>query len=179
MEQWSLAHSDFVAFLQASAETLHQLTMTYFPIPENELLECLSQVPRLTHLDLRFALNEGANDPITNRLLVAWTIPSPTVSPMTTDITRRRRVNTETLLLPQLEHVNLQCHGGLYTNATLLSLIQSRWSQDSDDDGGAARRSLKSFRLLSMKPVLSEVERHVEMWHEEGLEVDIQCLFIR
>ena len=36
---WSLDYTGFLAFLQPSAETLRGLTMTYFPIAENELLE--------------------------------------------------------------------------------------------------------------------------------------------
>ena len=166
MGSWSPVHTDFLAFLQRSAETLHQLTMTYFPISENELLECLLQVPRLTHLDLRFALNEGANDPVTDRLLMACTIPSPTISASAAPWT----------LLPRLEYVNLQCHGKLYTNVTLLALIQSRWNSSDDR---TTRRPLRYFRVLSMKLVSSEVERHVKGWHEAGLEVDIQCLVVR
>ncbi|KAF8816518.1 hypothetical protein BYT27DRAFT_7333377 [Phlegmacium glaucopus] len=176
MGHWSSSHTEFVAFLQASADTLRELTMTYLPIAENELLECLSQVPKLTHLDLRFAMNEEANDPITNQFLVKCTIPSSTVSP---GIARRRQAHAETALLPRLEHVNLQCHGALYANATLLTLIQSRWEPDQRSDDQASRRQFRSFRLLSMKPVSSMVEKHVKAWHEAGLEVDIQCLVIR
>ena len=172
---WSLAHTDFIAFLGASAETLRELTLTYFPISENELLDCLSQVPRLTHLDLRFALHEGANDPITNRLLVACTIPSSSVSG---GIVCSTPAHTEISLLPRLEHVNLQCHGALYANATLLNFIQSMW-KGSEGQGAPLARPLRYFRLLSMKPVPSEVERQVKAWHEEGLEVDIHCLVVR
>lgn len=165
---WSLAHAGFLAFLRASAETLRELRMTYFPIPENELRECFLQLPQLTHLDLRFALHEGANDPITNRLLVECTIPSSTVP------------HSETPLLPRLEHVNLQCHGALYTDATLLGFIQSRWECGmSTHEGQGARRSLRYFRLLSMKPISSGVEKHAEVWHEEGLDIDIQSLVVR
>ena len=171
---WSLAHTDFLAFLGASAETLRELTMTYFPISENELFECLSQVPRLTHLDLRFALHEGANDPITNRLLEACTIPSSTISG---GIAWSTPAHAEIPLLPRLEYINLQCHGALYANATLLKLIQSMWK--SDQRGQGAPRQLRYFRLLSMKAVSSEVEKHVKAWRDEGLEIDIQCLVVR
>ena len=166
VESWSLANTDFVAFLGASAETLRELTMTYLPISENELLLYLSQVPQLTHLDLRFALYEGANDPITNRLLVACTACSTSA-------------HTEIPLLPRLEHVNLQCHGALYANATLLNFIQSMWKSGKGSGGQDAARPLKYFGLLSMKPVPTEVEKRVKAWHEEGLEIDIQCLVVR
>jgi len=172
-ESWSSTHTDFLAFLRSSAGTLHELTMTYLPIAEDELSECLSQVPNLTYLDLRFALNEGANDPITNQLLVKCTTP-PSAVPA--GIARKRQAHAEAALLPRLEHVNLQCHGALYANPTLLALIQSRWK---GSDSQAARRQFRSFKLLSMKPVSSTVEKHVKAWHEEGLEVDIQCLVIR
>ena len=125
---WSLAHTDFIAFLGASAKTLRELTMTYLPIPENELLECLSQVPQITHLDLRFALHEGANDPITNRLLLACTIPSSTVSGGIACSTPP--AHAEISLLPRLEHINLQCHRALYASAVLLNFIQSMWRSD-------------------------------------------------
>ena len=174
---WSLAHTDFLAFLGASAETLRELTMTYFPISENELLECISQIPHLTHIDLRFALHEGANDPITNQLLVSCTIPSCTIA-------GGIACSTPAIpLLPRLEHINLQCHGALYANATLLKLIQSRWKSGKGNEGqlgqGGAPRQLRYFRLLSMKPVPSEVEKHVKAWRGEGLEIDIQCLVVR
>ena len=177
---WSLSHTDFIAFLGASAETLRELTMTYFPISEIKLLECLSQVAQLTHLDLRFALHEGANDPITNRLLMACTIPSSTVSGGVAG--GAPSPHAKISLLPRLEHVNLQCHGALYTNATLLDFIRSLWkSGDKGSEGqeDAVPRPLKNFRLLSMKAVPSEVEKQVKVWHDEGLEIDIQCLVVR
>ena len=175
MGPWSSAHPDLIAFLRVSAETLRDLTMTYLPTAESELLECLSQVPQLTHLDLRFALNEGANDPITNRLLTVCTIPSSTVP---AGIARLRQVQAETpLLLPRLEYVNLQCHGALYSNEALLTFIQSRWKSSQGSDGQGRR--LKSFRLLSMKPVPSAVEKGVKAWQEEGLDIGIECLVIR
>ena len=176
---WSSAHTDFIAFLGASAETLRELTMTYFPILENELLECLSQVPQLTHLDLRFALHEGANDPITNRFLVACTIPNSSTRTMLGGIVCSTPAHTESSLLPRLEHINLQCHGAFYTNATLLNFIQSMWKSVKGSEGQNASRSLRHFGLLSMKPVPSEVEKRVKTWHEEGLEIDIQCLVVR
>jgi len=170
VESWTLAHTDFIAFLGASAETLRELTLTYFPISEDELLEYLSQVPRLTHLDLRFALHEGANDPITDRLLVACTACSNTSTPAHT---------TEISLLPRLEHVNLQCHGALYASATLLNFIQSLWKSGKGSEGQDASRPLRSFGLFSMKPVPSEVEKQVKAWNGEGLEIDIRCLVVR
>jgi hypothetical protein len=173
---WSLDHTGFLAFLQASAKTLRELTMTYFPIAENELLECLSQVPQLTHLDLRFAMHERANDPITNRFLVACTIPSSTVP---SGIGCGPPAHTATPLLPRLEQVNLQCHGALYANATLLRFIQSRWQCGKSTEGQGAPRPLRYFRLLSMKRVPSEVEKRARVWHDEGLEIDIQSLVVR
>ena len=173
----SSIHADLPTFLQASAETLRELKMTYLPITENDLLDCLSQVPRLTHLDLRFALNQGANDPITNRLLVACTIPSPAVS---AGIACRTQPYPEAPLLPRLEHVNLQCHGRFYANTTLITLIQSRWEfGKSTGEGQCVGRPLRCFRVLSMKGVPSEVEKYIKLWHEEGLEIDIQCLVVR
>ena len=171
VESWSFSHSDFIVFLGLPAETLFELTMTYFPTSENELLECLYQV---AHLDLRFALHEGANDPITNRLLEACTIPSSTISG---GIAWSTPAHAEIPLLPRLEYINLQCHGALYANATLLKLIQSMWK--SDQRGQGAPRQLRYFRLLSMKAVSSEVEKHVKAWRDEGLEIDIQCLVVR
>jgi hypothetical protein len=176
VSSWSLVHTDFIAFLGALTETLRELTMTYFPISENELLDCLSQVPQLTHLDLRFALHEGANDPITSRLLMACTMASSTVSEgITCDIPAHNEIS----LLPRLEHVNLQCHGALYANATLLNFIQSMWKSGKGSEGQDASRPLRYFRLFSMKPVPSVVEKQVRAWHEEGLEIDIQCLVVR
>ena len=180
VESWSLAHTDFHAFLRASAETLRELTMTYFPISENDLLECLSQVPQLTHLDLRFALHDGANDPISDRLLLACTIPSYTNSGGSA--CSSTPAHADIPLLPRLEHINLQCHGALYTNATLLKLIQSLWKSVKGGEGQlsqGAPSQLRYFRLLSMKPVPSEVDKHVKAWREEGLEIDIQCLVVR
>ena len=176
VESWSFSKADFIAFLGASAETLRELTMTYFPISENELLEYLSQVPHLTHLDLRFALHERANDPITNQLLMACSIPS---SPISGGIACSTPAHSETCLLPRLEHVHLQCHGALYANATLLNFIQSMWKSGTGGQGQDASRPLRHFGLLSMKPVPSEVEERVKAWHEEGLEIDIQCLVVR
>ena len=180
VESWSLAHTDFHAFLRASAETLRELTMTYFPISENDLLECLSQVPQLTHLDLRFALHDGANDPISDRLLLACTIPSYTNSGGSACSSTPAHADIPLLL--RLEHINLQCHGAFYTNATLLKLIQSLWKSVKGGEGQlsqGAPSQLRYFRLLSMKPVPSEVDKHVKAWREEGLEIDIQCLVVR
>jgi hypothetical protein len=178
LRSWSLAHTDFFAFLGASAKTLRELKMTYFPISENELLKCLAQVPQLTHLDLRFAMHKGVNDPITNRLLAACTIPSSSTVSGGIACTSTS-AHAEIPLLPRLEHVNLQCHGSLYTNATLLDFIRSMWKSGKGSEGQDAPRALRYFRLLSMKPVPSEVEKQVRAWNEEGLEIDIQCLVVR
>ncbi|KAF8164818.1 hypothetical protein B0H34DRAFT_686757 [Crassisporium funariophilum] len=171
---WSPTHSDFIAFLRRLAPTLQTLSLTYLPMGEAELIECLSQVPQVRHLELRFSLNDRGNDPIADRFLAGCTLPS--VTPSAT-VGKRRRVQSESCLVPLLEDISLQCHGELLTRHALLAFVDSRWLGGSGGPG--MRTKLKSFHLLTMHPVSKEVEKRVRSWTIEGLDISIECLVIR
>jgi hypothetical protein len=75
--------------------------------------------------------------------------------------------------LPLLESVNLQCHGARYTATQVVDLIESRWMHD--------RRGthLRTFNLVSMKPVSIHTRQRLKEWSEEGLEVLVDQVVIR
>ncbi|KDR74393.1 hypothetical protein GALMADRAFT_141437 [Galerina marginata CBS 339.88] len=163
---WSAKHSDFLAFLHRQAQTIQVLSLAYLPLTERELLECLSRVPNLTHLDLKFSLSDIENDPITESLLTAFT-SSP-------EVTKKGKA-----LLPLMEYFNLQCSGKHYDSAVLLAFIDSRRKLGRGQSDSVRGSLLKSFNLLSMNPVFREVEKHVQKWTQEGMDVRIESLCIR
>jgi len=103
---WSPQHCDFMLFLRNINPTLRSLSLAYLPVTEKQLLECFSQVTLLTHLDLRFSLNDPSTDPITEELLNVCT--------------------SYNSVMPALESFSLQCSGSHYSDSALLELIESR-----------------------------------------------------
>ena len=130
--------------------TFERLTLTYLPLAEQELLHCLARLPNLLQLDLRFSLAEGEHDPISD------------------DFLRTCTTSFNSNFLPLLETMHLQCRGGRCNISLIVGLIQSRWTPEND---GNTR--LRSFALISMKPIPSDVLQRVRCWNEAGLAVDL------
>lgn len=163
---WSLGHSYFISFFCQISISLRTLCISYLPISEAELLNCLSHVPNVTDLHLRFSLSDPESDPITNHFL-----SSLTVGMGMSDAIDGLPVHQVDNLLPSLASLSLQCNGSRLSHSVLLEMIQSRW------DNPYAQ--LHHFRLLSMKPVLNEVEKRTKKWFDEGLDISIDTLFIQ
>jgi len=183
--QWPTTHSDFLSFLHEVSPTIRALDFAYLPVTEVELIECLSQVPELTDLDLRFSLIDFEHDPITENLFTACTLPSPSFSDETRQDRGLERHNLptstsssmpKTPLLPDLESWNIQCHGRGYTHIGLLSMLTSRLNVKHKINSNAA---LKSFHLLSMNSVPQTLQRRVQTWGNEGFDISIDSLIIR
>ncbi|KIM42790.1 hypothetical protein M413DRAFT_26783 [Hebeloma cylindrosporum] len=180
---WPTTHLDFLSFLHDVSPTIRAIDFAYLPVTEIELMECLSQVPELTDLVLRFSLSDLEHDPITDHLFSACTHPSPSVSHDTTlNGGAESRTTTSssssihtTPLLPVLENWNIQCHGKRYTHTSLLSMLASRQVKR----GNTSHTRLESFHLLSMNSVPQAVQRRVQAWSDEGLDISIDSLIIR
>jgi hypothetical protein len=165
---WTTKHSGFLSFLRGASQTIQRLSFVNLPLSEPQLLECLVEIPSVTHLELKFSLSDIENDPITESLLAAITSPPQT-----------GKTSSTTPVLPDLEYFNLQCSGKHYTNTGLLAFIDSRRKLGPGHDDSVRRGELKSFHLLSMNPVLWEVEKHLKNWNREGMDVLIESLIIR
>lgn len=185
---WPKTHLDFLSFLNEVSPTIRALSIAYLPVTEIELMECLSQVPELADLDLRFSLSDLEHDPITENLLTACTLPSTSFvsdstgqnqdsEDHTTTTTTSSSMHT-TPLLPALESWNIQCHGKRYTHTGLLSMLSSRWGV-KHTHGTNSHTRLKSFHLLSMNSVPQALQRCVQTWGNEGFDISIDSLIIR
>ncbi|KAF9474930.1 hypothetical protein BDN70DRAFT_787734, partial [Pholiota conissans] len=63
---WSPTHSKFVGFLRSVASTLESLSIRYIPLSEQELMECMTELPGLRQLDLCFSFSVLDIDPVTD-----------------------------------------------------------------------------------------------------------------
>ena len=152
---WSIGHAHFISFFRQISTTLRTLCISYLPIPEAELLDCLARVPNVTDLHLRFSLSDLEGDPLTNHFLSSLTVGMRN-------------------LLPRLSSLNLQCNGSRLSHSILLEMVQSRWDKDANP-----HVRFNHFRLLSMKPVLNEVQKRTMLWFDEGLDITVDTLFIQ
>jgi hypothetical protein len=157
-EQWSEVHSRFISTLSSMALTLRCLSMSYLPLSDGQVLDCLSQLHGLSRLDLRFSLADGDQDPITDTFLHACTLQHDEWHPG---------------FLPLLQSVYLQCHGGRHSAAQIMHLIQSRWTPIRNDV------HLESFSLVSRKPISTRMRQQLEQWEGEGLDVSIDQFVVR
>lgn len=171
---WSQAHVQFVSFLGRVSSTLQTLSLEYLPLSERKLLQCLSCVPDITRLDLRFSLSNVEDDPITDALLSECI--SPSTPPPSSDI---QNYTTAACLLPRIEEVNIECHGKQYTSTGLASFIESRWAGSRNARPHPRYATLKSFHLLSMNQPLAAVDRCVKAWRHHGLDISIDSLVVR
>jgi len=183
---WSTNHSDFLSFLHGVSPTIRSLSFAYLPVTETELIDCLSRVPKLIHLDLRFSLSDFEHDPITDNLWTASILPSSTYD---LDDTRPTEGSGHqmtmaptsiaipaTPLLPVLESWNMHCHGKRYSHTSLLSMLDSRLNIRH---GTELPTRLKSFHLLSMNSVPQAVQKCIQTWSNEGVDILIDSLIIR
>jgi len=155
---WSEVHSRFLSILGAVAPTLRSLALAYLPLADKEMVDCLVQLHDLSYLDLRFSLADKEHDPITDALLHTCTLRPDEFYPS---------------FLPLLESVYLQCHGARYTAIQAADLVESRWRHAH---GGA---HLKSFSLISMKPISALTRKRLKEWSEEGLDVLMDQVIFR
>jgi hypothetical protein len=159
---WSIGHAHFMSFFRQISSTLRILCISYLPISEAELLDCLEQAPNVTDLHLRFSLSDLEGDPLTNHILSSLTVGT------------RISLHQVGNLLPRLSTLSLQCNGLRLSHSILLEMVQSRWDKDA-----SPHIRLNHFRLLSMKPVLNEVQKRTMLWFDEGLDITVDTLFIQ
>ena len=157
---WSTSHASFLSFLHQISSTLRTLTISYLPVSDQELIACLTEVSTVADLHLRFPLSDHEQDPITNLLFSALMFASPP--------------DDEGILLPDLASLDLQCNGSKFLYSDLLQMILSRWNKDAD-----AKAQFNRFRLLSVKPTLVEVDKHVRSLTDQGMDISIDTLFVR
>jgi hypothetical protein len=151
----------FASFLRRISSTLTTLNLAYLPVSETELVDVLAPLSEVTHLHLRFSFSDHEHDPVSDRLFTSLTLPGP----LTEDID-----GSQGALLPSLVSLDLQCNGSKFSNSALLGMVKSRWKRGGDRFG--------HFGLLFMRPVLREVEKQVQLMHEEGLDISVQTLFV-
>ncbi|GLB33405.1 hypothetical protein LshimejAT787_0102890 [Lyophyllum shimeji] len=155
---WLEVHRRFLTMLGRVAPFLKSLTLAYLPLTDVAVLESLAQLQSLSRLDLRFSLADREHDPITDAFFSACILRPDDPSPA---------------ILPLLESVYLQCYGARYTGKHVADFVRSRRMHIQSDV------KLRSFTLVSMKPVAAHARRILEQWSEEGLEVSIDQVDIR
>ncbi|TFK35010.1 hypothetical protein BDQ12DRAFT_726318 [Crucibulum laeve] len=163
-QNWLGVHQSFVSFLNRQSASLETLRMSYLPIGEQALIDCVVQLPLLMKLDLRFSLGDNESDPITDAFLKALTLPlcSGTMS--------------DRVLVPLLESVYLQSHGSAFETGTLLDMIRSRWKLDN---GHVTTQKLRKFHLRSMRPASDEIQGWKTNCHEAGLDFVYDTVMLR
>lgn len=162
---WSDCHL-FVSFLRRISSTLHYLSLAYLPVSGTDLIYILKPFSHVTHLHLRFSFSDHEHDPITDDLLSSLTFPN---SPSMGDVDTL----AESPLLPSLISLDLQSNGSKFSNSVLLAMVRSRWKKEANPGD-----RFSHFGLLSMKPMLREVEKQAQLIHDEGLDISVQTLFV-
>ncbi|KAF8960206.1 hypothetical protein BDZ97DRAFT_2077610 [Flammula alnicola] len=169
--------SDDTQIPSERAHAIDTLSIAYLPLSEHELIECLSELPNVTHLDLRFSLSDIENDPITDSLIAACTLLWD--SPSDSGNQGRRQAITKPRL-PLLESLDLQCSGKRYTVEGLLAFINSRRQTANREGTEAVPNSvLKSFHLLSTNSPMRSMEKRVQEYRSEGFDISVDSLVIR
>jgi hypothetical protein len=69
--------------------------------------------------------------------------------------------------------LEMQCNGSNFSNSGLLAMLKSRWKKDADPGDW-----FKRFRLLSMMPLLREVEKQTQLMRFEGLDIAVETLVL-
>ncbi|KAF9531019.1 hypothetical protein CPB83DRAFT_850038 [Crepidotus variabilis] len=163
---WSTAHQDFTTFLRGISSTLRTLELSYLPVSEEDLLDCLSHIPFLEDLELRFSLNDDEQEPITSTFAAALTISPPNAVEMTnTDI------SPDAQLLPCLTSFMLECNGSRLSFTALVAMINSR-----HDYSDSSSPLLRRVHVRSMKPVIREIDWQVALWAGEGMDISIDTV---
>jgi len=157
-QHWLEVHPRVVSVLGGLGATLECLTLAYVTLTDKVIRDCLTRLPGLVHLDLRFSLADRHYDPITNDFLDACIIPPG---------------RSHFSFLPLLESMTLQCHGAHCSISLLVDLIHSRWSPGQCN---GARSSLKAFSFISMKPVGNDARQRLRHWKEAGLNVTLDSI---
>lgn len=168
---WTPSQFNFVTFLRSVAQTTRSLSIRYLPLSADELVQCLSALPNVRHLDLRFSLGDCENDPITDPFFTKCTVHA------SSDRMKRRTPNLP--ILPHLQSLNLHCCGKRYTNPVLVTFLDSRMKVPQSEHGPPPTSTLTSFHLLSMLPPLPSMEKHLERYRLEGLDVSVDTLLVR
>lgn len=170
-----LNFSDACSFFERLSSTLRQLTIAYLPLSAQDLQTVLYQLPNITHLTLKYPLNNPTQDPITDAFFSAGTPTIPSSGAPT---------DRNGLLLPRMKHCSLECHGQAYTSAALVAFIRSRTTicQNSDVGPSSTLHStsmIESFRMLSLKVVLDAVQSLNRKWMDDGMNISIEALTVR
>jgi len=110
--RWSNGSSDsFIEFLEELGGHLEALHLGYLPFHTRQFLDCLRAVPLLKSLSISLSQADREHDSIDNEFLGALT----------------RQPGGGDGLLPSLQRIRLESHGGSFNNVALLRFVASRW----------------------------------------------------
>ncbi|KJA16109.1 hypothetical protein HYPSUDRAFT_71629 [Hypholoma sublateritium FD-334 SS-4] len=168
---WAPNQFNFVTFLRSVAQTTCSLSIRYLPLSADQLVECLSALPNVCHLDLRFSLGDCENDPITDQFFTKCTVHA------SADRMKRRTPNPH--ILPNLHYLNLHCYGKRYTSPVFVAFLESRMKVPQSEPGPLPTSTLTSFHLLSMLPPLPSMEKRLGRYRLQGLDVSVETLLVR
>ncbi|KAK7471122.1 hypothetical protein VKT23_002536 [Stygiomarasmius scandens] len=144
-EVWENCHVMFMSFLERLRPTLLSLHLSYLPMSEVHLTQCLSMTPFLNHVDLRFNAGDEMNDPISDDLLKALTYKS-----------------FRSTLLPCAQSINLQCSGKKCSPSAVAELIDSRTTPKE--------LGFREFKMMTYSR-LSYETGSLCRWESEGVDV--------
>lgn len=156
------SQSGFLTFLSHFSKSLEVFNLAYFPLTENQILECLEHLSHLKELELLFPLGYTENDPLSEYLLGALRLTLAAPLPSS--------------LLPHLTSVKLQSDGRRLTDSSIVDLIESRRHLPSFIHQKHVLAELKRFHLISLQSVTENLRRGLKRWREDGMDVQIICI---
>ncbi|KAF8189692.1 hypothetical protein BJ912DRAFT_361273 [Pholiota molesta] len=171
---WSPTHSNFITFLRRVASTLESLSIRYIPLSEQQLMQCMTELPCLRQLDLRFSFSALDEDPITDTFFRECTPRSR----FSTSADGRTSSPQTQPMLPLLQSLTLHCYGKWYTHPCLTAFFESRL-RTRKAPGRPPTNTLNSFHLYSINPLLPSMEELLRRYRDEGMDIWIDALVVR
>ncbi|PFH50318.1 hypothetical protein AMATHDRAFT_4054 [Amanita thiersii Skay4041] len=149
----------FIKFIQGIGITLQEFELLYLPISDTILLDCLTQLPLVTNLELKYSLGAGDCDPITDHLLRGLVLLQSASQLIKSDSSRN--------ILPQLKKARFETYGALCSSMALTNFLQSR-TDDIEDE----QQRLEYLKFLTGVPVFEQYRCCLDNWRlKEGLDV--------
>ncbi|KAF8632430.1 hypothetical protein AX17_004871 [Amanita inopinata Kibby_2008] len=155
----SITSERLVSFCKGIGSTLEQFSLTYLPISDHTLLQCLACLPLVTELELKYPLGLRPYNPFTDYLLCGLTLPKST-----------HFEDSNVGVLPRLRTAKFENRGDCFNPESVITFLQSRM-----DDKHCAQSRLEFLELFTAVPVFEQLPRRLDEWKDR---LDISNLLI-
>ncbi|KAF5371717.1 hypothetical protein D9758_003504 [Tetrapyrgos nigripes] len=150
----------FPSFLERSACTITSLSLTNFPLSDDEAIELLSALPALTSLTIHEKI--GPKYPYTNSILTAKFLQSLTLHYDPDTVFSNDPGPSPSLLhLKHLHSLDLRLHGTLPTKV-IADVVVSRWTRSGSESTSSSSESITASASAAVNS-FSSVERLAEV----------------